>query len=67
MEFVEGTGGRWDWEDFISNPIQDDRLEEIRDRCTHLDDEFPPDPNHKFTGAGGVEVIKQFIDELKGP
>ena len=61
---VRGTGGQWDWEDFMSNPIEDDRLEEIRERCTHLDDDFPPDPQHKFTGAKGYEVIRRFIDEL---
>lgn len=64
-DLVQGTGGRWDWEDFISNPIQDDRLEEIRARCTHLDDEFPREANHSFTGPGGYEVIRRFIDELK--
>ena len=65
-EFVQGTGGRWDWDDFISFPIEDERLDQIRERCTHLSEEFPPDQPGQFTGPRGIEGIKQFIDELAG-
>lgn len=36
-DFLNGTGGDWDWDDFISIPITDARLEAIRDRAAHLD------------------------------
>ena len=29
-DFLDGTGGEWDWDDFISVPITDPRLEAIR-------------------------------------
>ena len=29
-DFIEGTGGEWDWDDFTSVPIADARLEAIR-------------------------------------
>lgn len=32
-DFIEGTGGEWDFDDFISNPIADPRLDSICDRA----------------------------------
>jgi hypothetical protein len=29
-DFIEGTGGDWDWDDFTSVPIKDPALERIR-------------------------------------
>jgi hypothetical protein len=29
-DFVEGTGGEWDWDDFVSIPIADPMLDRIR-------------------------------------
>lgn len=29
-DFIEGTGGKWDWDDFTSAPIADPQLEAIR-------------------------------------
>lgn len=29
-DFIEGTGGEWDWDDFISVPIADPALDAIR-------------------------------------
>lgn len=36
-DFLNGTGGPWDWEDFISIPIADPRLEDLRQRASELD------------------------------
>lgn len=36
-DFLEGTGGQWDWDDFASIPIADPRLEDIRQRVSALD------------------------------
>jgi len=32
-QFVDGGGGPWHWDDFISVPDADPHLEEIRCRC----------------------------------
>jgi hypothetical protein len=29
-DFIEGTGGEWDWDDFVSVPITNPELEKIR-------------------------------------
>ena len=36
-DFLDGTGGPWDWDDFISIPIADPRLEDLRERAAALD------------------------------
>lgn len=35
-DFVDGTGGDWDFDDFTSIPIADPRLESIRDRASRV-------------------------------
>lgn len=35
--FIEGRGGSWDWDDFISVPIGDPQLEDIRFRAAAID------------------------------
>jgi hypothetical protein len=62
--FVAGSSSGYEWDDFISLPIRDQRLEAIRQRCAALDQEFPPEQRGQYCGAGGIEVIRRFIQEL---
>lgn len=39
--FVNGTGGDWDWDDFVSCPITDDELDAIRSNCSQLEGDYP--------------------------
>jgi hypothetical protein len=34
-DFIEGTGGEWDWDDFICVPIKAPELDSIRRRSFH--------------------------------
>lgn len=36
-DFIEGTGGEWDWDDFASVTIKDQALESIRQRATRTE------------------------------
>ena len=54
--FLDGLGGPWDWDDFISFRIADPRLDEIRERCNGLSEEFPTTERGHYCGPGGVEV-----------
>jgi hypothetical protein len=45
-DFLEGTGGPWDWDDFISvGEVADERLRQIQQHVNLLSEEFPPE-NH---------------------
>jgi hypothetical protein len=65
QNFLDGSGGQWDWDDFLSFEIADPRLEEIRERCNRLSEEFPPTVAGHYCGPGGVEVMRKIVSELR--
>jgi hypothetical protein len=64
-DFLEGTGGDYDWGDFITSRISDPELEAIRDRCNGLSDEFPPDKPKTYCNERGLAVIRGFLEYLQ--
>ena len=64
--FLAGTGGPWAWDDFISIPISDPQLDRIRRRCGQLREQFPPDVSSQYCGAGGMDVMRSMISDLRG-
>lgn len=54
--FVDGGGGQWDWDDFISIPIEDPALEGIRMRAASLD--LPPTEE-------GMAVLRGLLAEVE--
>ena len=63
--FLEGLGGKYDWDDFISFGITDPRLDDIRERCNRLSEEFPAIGRGHYCGPDGIEVMREFIRELR--
>jgi hypothetical protein len=63
--FVNGTGGKWDWDDFISWPIADPQLDAIRARCAGLSQEFQTTQKGHYCSEAGVEVLRQMVKELR--
>ncbi len=51
-DFIEGTGGAWDWDDFISVSIKDPRLEAIRSEASFV--ELP-------VTESGLEELKRLM------
>jgi hypothetical protein len=65
-DFLDGTGGDWDWEGFTDGyPLSDDRLEEIRLRSMNLPNEFPPTTRREYTNERGRAVLRELIRELR--
>ena len=63
--FVEGTGGKWDWDDFTSVAIEDPALDAIRLRCARLSEEFPPGQDRSYCGPEGVAVLRGIAIRLR--
>jgi hypothetical protein len=63
--FVEGTGGEWDWDDFIHIPIDNPELERIRLRCEKLPEEFPPSQSGYYCSSEGIRVLEEIARELR--
>lgn len=67
-DFLQGTGGPWDWDDFTQgmSPLKDRDLEAVRRRCASLGKEFPPPSPGWFCGEEGLKVIRSYISKLRG-
>ncbi len=64
--FVEGTGGPRDWDDFISiGNVEGERLTYIQWHVNLLSDEFPPEKPGHYCNEQGLEVIRRYIAELR--
>ena len=65
-DFLEGTGGPWAWDDFLSvTAVADERLEQIQRHCNLLSEEFPPEKPGEYCSAQGREIIRRYIEELR--
>ena len=73
-DYLDGTVSDSAWDDFICVPIADPWLEAIRERCLHLEREFPPEQrpsgeesfqHRSFVSAHGHEVVRGYIRELE--
>ena len=62
--FLNEKGQEWDWDDFISIPIEDSFLESIRLKCASLPEEFPPAQGKGYCSEEGVKVLRKYLDEL---
>ncbi len=63
--FLNGRSGERDWDDFISVPIRDEELNQIRLRCAALPEEFPAYRSDEYCSNAGREVLKNYATELR--
>jgi hypothetical protein len=64
-DFVEGTGGDYDWDHFISAPCADPELEEIRRFCSSTDRLFPSSEKGHWCSAAGVQAMRDIQQRLQ--
>ena len=62
--FVNGSGGPWDWDDFISLRIADEELEGIRIECLRTQSEYPGGPN-QWCNKSGLEVLRGLAKRIR--
>ncbi len=63
--FLDGTGGAWDWDDFISSPIHDDVLDRYRLKCNAVSEDYPTEKPGQFCNEDGVKAMRNMIVELR--
>ena len=63
--FLDGKGGPYDWDDFISIPISDPTLDQIRQRCARLDKEHPSAIKGNFCNEQGMVVLRDYVNKLR--
>ena len=63
--FLNGTSGKWDWDEFTSLRLKDPELEKVRLVCVALPDIDPPTkPNH-YCGESGMKTLAELVTMLK--
>jgi hypothetical protein len=64
-DFLNSTGPKWEWDDFLSTPLADAELEKIRKRCQKLDLEFPPAKPGDWCNEQGLAVVRSYVEQLR--
>jgi hypothetical protein len=62
--FVNGRGGPWDWDDFISCRIADVELDAIRIRCLRIQSEYPGNLG-QWCNEHGIDVLRDLAKQLR--
>jgi hypothetical protein len=63
--FVDGTGGRWDWDNYCATRFRNSYLQDMQDRLCALTDEFPPANGIGYCSPEGNAVILAYATELR--
>jgi hypothetical protein len=56
---IQGTEGKWDWDEFTSIPIANDGLDRIRERCSELDGPLPISQETE-------QELRNIVERLRG-
>jgi hypothetical protein len=64
-DFLLHRGGRWDWDDFISIPLEDPDLDTVRRRCAALPDRYPTERPHQYRSEEGIAALNTLLAGLR--
>jgi len=63
-DFIEGTGGIWDWDEFITaTKFRDPLVLKIQAECLMTADRYPTSSG--WCNDQGIELMRGFIIELR--
>ncbi len=63
--FLDGTGGDYDWDDFISLPLGYLDLEELQRFCNELSESHRPGAQGGYCSEEGFRVLRSRLDNLE--
>ena len=64
-QFLDGTGGKWDWDNFCSIEIVDAELDQVRLLCSGASERYPPREKGHYCNALGLDYLRGIADELR--
>ena len=65
-DFIEGRGGAWEWDDFVSGmQFDDESLKLVQRRCANLPVEFPSTKPQHYCNDDGLMVLRDIVAQLK--
>jgi hypothetical protein len=63
--FVQGSGRKWDWDDFCSHEIESRELDAIRLKCCELSSSHPPISKAQYCNEEGIEILRDMVRNLR--
>jgi len=64
--FANGTGGRWDWDYFISTHFESERVNWAQNECLKVEQEFPRTGRVGWCNEKGLNRLRAIASELRG-
>jgi hypothetical protein len=64
-DFLDGTGGDWDWDDFTSFPTGYPELDAVQDFCLGLPNDYPPTEKGGWCNSDGLRALRQKLQQLE--
>jgi hypothetical protein len=65
QRFVDGTGDKWEWDDFCSVPMENPDLEMTRGKCINLCFTHPASDKQHFCDADGIQLLLEMVQSLR--
>ena len=62
---LTGSDAFDEWTEFLQNPADDPELEEIRELCQDLPDQYPPQGVGEYCGPEGLKLLKASMERLR--
>jgi hypothetical protein len=63
--FANGTGGKRDWDYFISTSFENDRVNWAKIECLKVEDEFPRTGRVGWCNEQGLDRLRAIASELR--
>lgn len=63
--FLDGTGGKWDWDDLCSVKIEDPDLDHVRVLCSSTCITYPPTEKGHYCSSQGREYLRGLAQRLR--
>ena len=64
-DFLDGTGGPWDWDDFISIPTGYQDLDAVQSFCLGLPADYPPTERGGWCNSDGLHELRRKLEQLE--
>ncbi|MGO9209099.1 MAG: hypothetical protein ACLPXM_20945 [Terriglobales bacterium] len=62
--FLDGTCGKWDWDDLCSIKIEDPELDHVRVLCSSACFTYPPTERGHYCSSQGREYLRELARKL---
>jgi hypothetical protein len=63
--FLDGSGGVWDWDDFISVRAVDPEVRKLQGLCLALPDDYPPARSQEYCNEEGFARLRSAASDLE--